>query len=305
VEGVVSTNGEVLVFTGRAAGLELLGVGTRAAGGMVSQAELEGRWLAVDLGVHLRDEGTEPFSTRWVNRFRTFTVDATGALTYDPSGTVFSTDVTYRTDQVPPVHTRSAASTADGGSESLFVSFQGGVSSTAGDRTGWLAPAAGMLASHRFDDQANALELSVAVRQPATAGALTFLGDYRFARLDVGAAVEEPPGTTSRGLFLPVLGTLAVDAGGNATLSDEAAEQADYALTGEPPSAAMTWTLARTLVQVPGGSLPFALELDAAGNHTPAGAARWFGVSGDGTVVLGAAPGDGLTLFRSLFVGLR
>ena len=51
----------------------------------------------------------------------------------------------------------------------------------------------------------------------------------------------------------------------------------------------------------------FDLALDAAGNHRPIEDHRWYGVSGDGTVILGATPGDrneddGL---RGIAIGLR
>ena len=92
---------------------------------------------------------------------------------------------------------------------------------------------------------------------------------------------------------------------GNVSLALEPGMRSTYALTsiGQPND--LTWTSTQSLQQVSDVPQDFLLNLDAAGNHRPIGAARWYGISGDGNTFLGATPGDDDTGTRGISIGLR
>ena len=78
--GTVSSDGRVIVFSGRTTSFDFLAVGLRAArtSRPADLDELAGRWVAAEFAVSFEKSGEEPFSTIWTDRFRTFTAAADG-----------------------------------------------------------------------------------------------------------------------------------------------------------------------------------------------------------------------------------
>jgi len=313
-EGIVSESGDVISFTARGGAFEFFAVGVRA-GEAATAEDFEGRWLAVELGMQLLDNGQENFRTRTFSSFTGFDVSAgDGKLTFRDTGDTSFADRNFLTDASPALHTRDLSSIADGGSEEFSILFSGQIGSdpipaqfgvTQFRRLGWLDPSHNVFISHRGDKDARSVSLLVAVRQPADVAPETFQGDFRLSRIDLATRVEEPVTTSSTFEVDPGVGTFTVDGDGNATVTMEALERAAYRLTGVGPVTGMTWTSAMTLSDATPAAFGFALLLDAAGNHRPAGTDRWYGVSGDGKVFLGATPGADDDGVRGIAIGLR
>lgn len=319
-QGVASTDGRVLVFAGRTTGFDFFAVGLRAApaSSPADAADLAGRWVAVEAGLSFEDGGAEPFSAIWSDRFRTFTADDAGDLTYDAAGAVFSTEMAYATDQATPAHSRTSSSAADGGTESLSVFADGTLQDTALVRRGQFDPVKGVLALRRFDASGDGgkrreLSLMVAVRQPSPA-AETFEGAWNVLATETAFTTGLPSSGTSSHATGSALGTFAVDANLDAAVAFSPGVLGTHTLQGSAPITSISWTLTSTTsaVYAPAIAGAFAISADAAGNHAPdpsvAGNTWWFGRSGDGAVLLGArttAPGPGGEQQRGILIGLE
>ncbi len=313
-EGIVSESGDVISFTARGGTFDFFAVGVRA-GDPATAGDFEGRWVAVELGMQLLDNGQTDFRTRMFSSFTGFDVNADeGTLTYHDTGDTFSADRKFETSSSPAPHTRELNSVADGGTEDFSVLFSGqiGADSVPGQiggakfrRLGWLDPSRNVFLSHRGDVSTRSVSLMLAVRQPADVDPEIFQGDYRLARIDVAARVNTPATTSSTFEVDLGVGTFAVGADGNAALEMEAIERAAYRLTGSGPTTGMTWTSAVTLTDATPSPVGFPLVLDAGGNHRPVGTDRWYGTSGDGDLFLGATPGADDDGIRGIAIGLR
>jgi hypothetical protein len=301
-EGIVSESGDVIAFSGRGGPFDFIAVGVRD-GVTASAEDLAGRWLAVELGAELIGFGQSPFSTRHISSFTSFQADAgTQTLTFDDSGAAVLTDRTFDPGAVGD-HAVSSASVADGGSEDFVVIANGRVQGDSGRRIGWLHPEAGVFVSAHSDQEARAVTLLVAVRQPETVPSDVFLGDYRVARLDWTPRRDTQTAFRSFLDVDPGIGTLSVGELGAATLTLEPVERATYELVAPPTGGPVDWDSTATLSDATPDAESFTLELDGSGNHRPAGGVRWYGVSGDGNTVLGAS--TSLTDLRGLLIGLR
>ena len=313
-EGIVSESGDVISFSARGGAFEFFAVGVRS-GEAATAEDFEGRWVAVELGVQLLDNGQENFRTRTFSSFTGFDVRATeGDLTFHDTGETFSADRTFLTDAAPALHTRDLSSVADSGSEDFTVLFSGQIGADPVPaqigvakfrRLGWLDPTHNVFISHRGDSETRSVSLLVAVRQPADVAPETFQGDFRLSRIDLATRVENPVMTSSTLEVDPGVGTFSVDGAGNVTLTMEPIERAAYRLAGVGPVTGMTWTSSVTLSDATPAPLGFALALDPAGNHRPVATDRWYGVSGDGQVLLGASPGADDDGIRGIAIGLR
>ncbi len=302
-EAIVSQTGDVIAFVGRGGAFEFLGVGVRDDVEGAGNADLSGRWLAVELGAQLVGAGQSPFTSRYVSSFTSFEADSdTATLTFDAGGASFLTDRTFDPGG-SGAHDVTAASAADGGSEDFFVLPSGQVQADQQRRAGWVHPAAGIFISTHADRDGRAIELMVAVRQPATVAPETFRGDFRIARLDLTARED---GADAFRSFLdvdPGVGTFTVVDGGRATVALEPVERASYALAAPPTSGAAAWTSSVALAAATPPADVFDLILDAAGNDRSPGATRWYGISSDGGVLLGTS--QATSALRSLLIGLR
>ena len=302
VEGVASNDGRVIAISARGGSFEYVGVGVRG-GTSSSTADLAGRWAAVELGVELRDKDAEPFTTRWFDSFRTFTADTQGAVTFAAQGTRFETDVTYRTDEADPVHTRTENVVGDSGAETWTVQANGRVADATSRRAGWLDSAAGVFVSAFFDEAAQRVSLMVAVPQAETATLASLPGLYHLAQFEVGTGASAS--TTSSHDTTPSVGSLDVASATSATLAYEAASRAVYTLSGPAPITDIAWTLTSAANALPASSSPLTLALDAAGNHTGLSEERWFAFETQGRVVLVLSRGETTRLARGIAIGLR
>jgi hypothetical protein len=309
VEGVASDDGRVIAISARGGSFEYVGVGVRGGTSAVT-ADLAGRWAAVELGVELRDDGAEPFTTRWFDGLRTFTVDAQGAVAFAPQGTRFETDVTYRTGEADPVHSRAENVVADSGAETWTVTPAGRVSDATSRRAGWLDSAAGVLVSAFYDapqegPATRRVSLMVAVPQADAATPASLPGLYHLAQFEVGTGVASPATTTSSHDTTPSVGSLDVQSATAATLAYEATSRAAYSLAGPPPLTDIAWTMTSAATAMPASSSNLTLALDAAGNHTGLTEERWFAFETQGRTVLGLLRGESTRLARGIAIGLR
>lgn len=304
VEGVASDDGRVIALSARGGTYEYVGVGVRG-GTTAATADLAGRWAAVELGVELRDDGAEPFTTRWFDAFRTFTSDAAGAVTFAPEGTRFETDVTYRTDEADPVHTRTENVVGDSGGETWTVQPSGRVLDATSHRGGWLDSAAGVLVSAFVDGPGRRVSLMVAVPQAETSTPASLPGLYHLAQYEIGTGVATPASATSAHDTAPAVGSLDVQSVTAATLAYEASSLATYTLTGPLPLTNIAWTMTSASSALPESTTGLTLALDAAGNHTGPSEERWFAFETQGRVVLGILRGEPTRLARGIAIGLR
>jgi hypothetical protein len=304
VEGVASDDGRVIALSARGGTYEYAGVGVRG-GTSAATADLAGRWAAVELGVELRDDGAEPFTTRWFDSFRTFTADAAGAVAFAPQGTRFETDVTYRTDEADPVHTRTENVVGDSGAETWTVQPSGRVLDATSHRGGWLDSAAGVLVSAFIDGPGRRVSLMVAVPQADTATPASLPGLYHLAQFEIGTGADTPASTTSSHDTTPSVGSLDVQSVTAATLAYEASSRTTYTLAGPAPITNIAWTMTSSSSALPASSSGLTLALDAAGNHTGLGEERWFAFETQGRVVLGLLRGEPTRLARGIAVGVR
>lgn len=304
VEGVASDDGRVIALSARGGSFEYVGVGVR--GGTTSAtSDLAGRWAAVELGVELRDNGAEPFTTRWFDALRTFTVDTQGAVAFAPQGTRFETDVTYHTDEADPVHTRTENVAGDSGAETWTVQATGRFSDTTNRRAGWLDASAGVLVSGFYDEPGRRVSLMVAVPQAATATLASLPGVYHLAQYEIGTGVGAPATSSSTHDTTPSVGSLDVQSATAATLTYEAASRAVYTLSGPPPLTDIAWTMTSAATALPASSSNLTLALDAAGNHTGLAEERWFAFETQGRTVLGLLRGEPTRLTRGIAIGLK
>ena len=304
VEGVASDDGRVIAISARGGTYEYVGVGVR--GGTNSETtELAGRWAAVELGVELRDDAAEPFTTRWFDSFRTFTSDAAGAIAFAPQGTRFETDVTYRTGEADPVHSRTENVVADSGTETWTVQPSGRVQDAANHRGGWLDSAAGVLVSGFYHGTGRRVSLMVAVPQADTATLAAIPGLYHLAQFEIGTGVGAPATSTSTHDTTPSAGSLDVQSVTAATLAYEASTRAVYTLSGPAPITDIAWTMTAATNALAASSTGLTLALDAAGNHTGASEEHWFAFETQGRVVLGLVRGEPTRLARGIAIGLR
>ncbi len=304
-EGVVSASGDVISFTGRGGAFDFFAVGVRA-GTAPTLADLAGRWAAVEIGVELTGAGTEPFATRLVSSFTGFDIDAgAGTLAFLGTGSTFTTTTTYHTDAASALHTRETDAFADGGVESVQVFGDGGVFGDMQQRRGWANADAGVLVTARKPSAGGSVTLLVAVRRPAGGGASVSAGDYEVARLGLSAAVENPLAPRSSLAIDPAIAQLTLDGAGSATLVFEPVTRATYTLEGLPPLADITWSLAAATTAATPPDATFAFTPDAAGDVTGPTLPTWYAVSADGSVLLGATPGEAVREERGILIGLR
>ena len=304
-QGVASDDGRVIAFTGRGGSFDFFAVGVRAKTQPVT-ADLAGRWAGVEMGVELRDDGAEPFTTRWHDAFRAFTIDASGNVTFDTAGQRFETDVAYDTGTAAALHTRQENVLADAGTEQWTVSATSPrVTGGQNLRFGWLDKEAGALVMAFYDPATRRTGLMAAVRQAATIDTAALTGLYHLAQFDVGTGVSDPATTTSTHDTTPRTGSLDVHTATSADLALNAAKRATYTLTGLPPSSNMTWSMASAQTDLAAVAAPLVLSLDAAGNERQAGDATWYAFSTDGRFVLGLTRGEPTRLARGIAVGVK
>lgn len=301
-EGVVSQTGDVIAFTGHGGAFDFLAVGVRD-GVQATNADMQGRWLAVELGAQLIGPDQSPFVSRYVSSYTWFQADApTKTLTFSGSGTAFLTDRQFDPGTAGH-HAVSTSSQADGGTEDFNVLPNGQVQGDSLRRLGWVHPGAGIFVSVHGDSSARSVELMIAVKQPATLPAAIFRGDYRLARMDWTARRDSPDTFRS---FLDIdqgVGRMSVAELGEATVAMEGVERTAYALHAMPSTGAVDWRSSSVTSDVTPANAVFLLSLDAAANHVAGTAPRWYGVSGDGQIVLGATQATGPV--RGIAIGLR
>ncbi len=304
-DGVVSTDGSVIAYTGRTDEFDFFAVGVRKGTG-VTTADIDGRWFGVELGARFGNAGTEPFSTRWHASYTAFDADGTtGDLTFDSSGEIFQRDVQYNTDLATPGHVVTTQIIADSGVQNVFVLPDGAVFSADTAVRGQFNVDAGVMAVATIDLLNHNVALMIAAKQPATVPANTFEGDYHFARFDLEPRQDSLESTTSHLDIDTATGLLSVDGAGTATLSLDPLTRATYSISGLPPLNNMTWTSTGSTEVIDVLDANFDLSLDAAGNHRGDPAARYYGVSGDGNIVLSIAPGELGRVLRGIGIGLK
>jgi hypothetical protein len=306
-EGAASNDGNVIVFSGRGGTFDFVAVGLRR-GTLVAPADLQGRWLAADLGVQLLDGGAEPFRTRWTSGARNFDAAASGTgasrtLTFDGLGTGFAADTTWSTNLASPTADVTTSLTGALPAETIAVGPDGALSGGAGRLRGQFAKDQGVLVLTTYDAATKSVRLLVAARQPASVPAATFVGTWNTVRFATGATAGVPDARTATRDFAGGAGTFTADAGGNANASFAPVSRAVYTLGAVPPIASMTWNLSQATAADVATSADFALVLDAAGNHRTG--ATWYGVSGDGNVLLGTLTAADARSSLGLVVGLR
>lgn len=285
VTGVASDDGRVIAWTGRGGSFEFVAVGVKTDAGTVT-ADLAGRWAAVEIGAQFLDDAAEPFRTRWHDALRFFTVDAAGAVTFDPSGFRHETDITYATDLAEPAHSRDVRTLADAGAETWTIGANGRLSGAGGARSGWFDPAAGLLTSAVYDATTRRVSLMIAVPQSAVATPTALHGLYRFAGLDVGTSVGAPTTHDSTHDVTLSAGSLDFRADDSADLTEDASATLTYRLTGAPPLPNISWTMTSASTPLAGGTTGFTMSLDAAGNRTGLPDARSIAFAGSGRYVL-------------------
>jgi hypothetical protein len=304
-EAVASDDGRVISFTGRASTFDFFGVGLKG-GPTAGVADLAGRWTGVETGVELTNSGQEPFTTRWFDAFRAFTVDGTGVATFENSGQTFATDVTYHTDQADPVHERVASEAADSGAETWTVSTADGfVVGAQNRRFGRLDKQSGVLVLSWYDATARRASMMLAVPQPAASTPSGLPATFHCAFFDVGTSVGVPDARSSTHDTTPFVGALDVQSSTAATLSLDATTRNTYTLSGQPPLASMTWSMSLAPTAVATSSTPLTLLLDASGNHRVATDERWYAFSPDGRYVLELSRGEATRLARGIGLGVK
>jgi hypothetical protein len=304
VTGVASDDGRVVAWTGRGGSFEFVAVGVKTDADTVT-ADLAGRWAAVEIGAQFADDGVEPFRTRWHDALRFFTVDAAGAVTFDPSGYRLETDITYATDQADPVHTRDRRVVTDGGSETWTIGVNGRLSGAGSARSGWFDGTAGLLTSAVYYDTTRRIALMVAVPQSAVSTPAALHGLYRFAGLDVGTSVGTPTTHDSTHEVTLSTGSLDFHADDNADLTEDPATEVSYLLTGAAPLPNIAWTMTSSPAAVAGGSTSFAMTLDAAGNRTGFPDERSIAFAGSGRFVLFVSNDSAPLYERGIALGVR
>jgi len=303
--GVVSTDGSVLAYTGHTDEFDFFAVGVRK-GTAVTTADLAGRWFGVELGARFGNRGTEPFSTRWHAAYTAFDADGTtGDLTFDAGGEIFQRDVRYDTDLATPAHVVTTQIIADSGVQNAIVLPDGSLTSPDLKFRGQFNADAGAMVAATIDLLDYSVSLMIAAKQPATVPANTFQGDYHFARIDLEPRQDDLISTTSHLDVETGNGLLSVDGGGLAALVLDPLTRATYTISGLPPLSNMTWTSTGAVQVINEPVANFALSLDAAGNHRGDPAARYYGVSGDGNIVLSIAPGELGRVLRGIGIGLK
>jgi hypothetical protein len=101
--------------------------------------------------------------------------------------------------------------------------------------------------------------------------------------------------------FAARVGSLSVDETSNATEAFDAATRAVYLLRGNQSST--SWNLGISTSTDAATSIGFPLSLDAAGNHHAG--STWYGVSGDGQVLLGTLSGADTAGSLGILIGLK
>jgi hypothetical protein len=304
-EAVASDDGRVISFTGRAGTFDFFGVGVRggATGGV---ADLVGRWAAVEMGAELRDDGAEPFTTRFFDAFRTFTVDPDGVATFAADGSRFETDLTYHSQSIDPVHVRAENASADSGSETWTVTTADGfVAGAQNRRFGWFDKQAGFLLTSYYDPAARRVSMMFAVPQPLPATPEALVGTFHWAELEVGTSIGIPSDRSSAHKTTPSVGSLAVATTDAATLSLDATTLDIHTLTSEPALSQIAWGLSLTAVPQAAAATPLTLSLDVYGNHRVDADERWFAFSTDGRYALGVTRGEPQRLARGLALGVK
>ena len=302
--GKVSTSGDVVSLTGRAAGIDVFGVAIRAGTASGAQA-LAGRWAAVELGGRLVGGAATPFGDEVVATYTSFTVDgATGDVAFEPTGEVFAARTDYGTNVASALHTPAAETVADGGTESWLV-LPGGALQTADFRTrGTYNAEQGVVVSAFHDVLQHQVTLRIAVRQSASVPAGTASGEYRFARIDLAPTTTVPAGRSSVLDVETGTGTLSVT-GTTFDLAFDSVLRGAVSLSNAGSLGTLSWTLAESASDVTPPPDSFDVTFDAAGNHRPGLGARYYGVSDNGDVVLTAAPDEGARVLRGVGIGLR
>ena len=301
-EGIVSESGDVIAFSGRGGAFDFVAVGVRD-NITASNADLDGRWLAVEMGAHLIGVDQSPFVTRHVSSFTSFEADSeTATLTFSGNGSSFLTDRQFSPGAVGD-HSVATTTQVDGGTEDFLVLPSGQVQGDSQRRIGWIHPDAGIFISAHANQQTRAIDLMVAVRQPDTVPQETFRGDFGIVRMDWTPRRDE---TVAYRSFLdvdPGVGTFSIDSFGEATLSLAPVARASYRLVAPPTSGAVDWDSSLSLSDATPADDVFSLDLDAAGAHRPDTAPRWYGVSGDGRILLGSS--QSTTDLRGILIGLK
>jgi hypothetical protein len=169
---------------------------------------------------------------------------------------------------------------------------------------GYLNPTAGVLITTSKDQPGFRASVQVAVRQPSAGEADGPSGTFDFVQFDAGFDVSEPATTSSAVTTLPQVGSVTVDGADLASFTTEDALRVLFTVSGPAPQSDIPWSSIRTTESVVGTSEDVQLTPDGNGNHFPPGGDRWYGVSGDGRVLLGTvADPDSPT--RGIFIGLR
>ncbi len=303
--GIISTDGNVLSFSGVGSDFEFFAIGVRTEAANAVAADLDGRWLAIELGAHMQDAQATPFTTEYFSSFTGFDADSgLATLAYHGSGETFETDRTFSTNAVEALHGVSDTSTVETRSEDFLVFPSGQIQADSQRRRGWLNREAGILISSHSDLTTRRVSLQIAVRQPATNDHTGFTGPFRLSRIDLFAFEDSPQGPRS---FLDVdvgTGTF-VGAALDATVTMSNVDRATYELFGPPPITSIAWTSSVLLTTPTPAPFAFTLGLDTAGNHRPGNVDRWYGVSGNGNVILTSTPGLGGREMRGIGIGLR
>jgi hypothetical protein len=303
--GVASSDGNVLVLTGRGASFDFFGVALRSGAGRTA-ADLAGRWTGVQLGVQLLDGAAEPFRTRWTGAARDFDASDSGVLTFASSGARFATETEYRSSFADPIHVLSTSTAGDTGTETVTVHPDGRLSDASNRVRGLFAKEEDALVLGVVDTTTRQVSLLVAARQPLTLPAGTFAGDWDLARFEAGFTAGVTDARVSTQEFLGRTGALSVTTGGDASEDLFAASRATYTVGSAPPITSMTWTIAQTTPSVAAANTGFPLVLDAGGgNHRPVGGPVWYAVSGDGALLLGTLTGNDALSSLGIVVGVR
>lgn len=304
VQGVASTDGNVVAMTGHGGTYDFVAVGLRP-GTLTSAADMAGPWSGVEMGVEFRDAGARPFTTQWYGASRSFDASATGVLTFGAAGSAFTTGVRYRTDLSEPIHERSTAQSADGGTLALQVGIDGSLTTADLKHQGFFAKGQGAFVLGTYDTAAHRVGLLVAAKQSANLPPASATGTWNTVRFDQSATVGVPDARSSTHEFVSRRGTFTADAGGQAEESFDAATRATYTLVGAPPTSGMTWSMSAAAPGETASTSSFALALDAAGNHRPGGAPTWYSFSADGAFVLGALTGADTRATLGIVLGVR
>ena len=304
VDGVTTTNADVISLVGQSDLTEFMTVGVRAAATTpVTNADLTGRWATASMGVEFVGTGTTPFSNRFTNSFRDFIADGDGMLTYG-NDDVFATDQVFGTNLPAALHTRNEFADTSGGTEDYTVQFDGRFVGAGNQRSGYLNPESGFMVSTLVNTETLSVALEIAVQQPAD-GMPDTTGSYHFTQLDADVVVEAPAEDMSAFTLLPRVGLFTP--GATTAVRDylSSMRSTNSAVGTRGTGTNINWTNARSLeaLDASTGAVPFAP--DATGTHAPESGLRWYAVSGDGNLIIGIAPNASPEADRGLFIGLR